>query len=214
MNAVVNAKNAPVCLEDVLLNYAFLARPSQGKNDAGEVTYTYTVQAIFKAGSKQHEIMKKAIAAASIIGWGAQGDTIKAQLAAQDRLCIHDGNVSKGGVEPYKDMLYVTFNSKVKPKVVCWRNGANVEIGPEDPLFPYSGCRATVLGDVYPQGGNGAKPNKGGKRINAGLTGVQFLKHDTPLGGGGRVASVEEFPTVQTEGADAPAPTAAGNSLI
>jgi hypothetical protein len=203
-------KNVPVVLQDVLLSYAYLAQPFVGKDEAGNTTYTYTTHALFKPNSPQHEIMRKAIAEACIIGWGAQADTIKAQLAAQDKLVIHDGNVTKGGEGPYKDMLYVSLNSKNKPKIVCWRNGANVEIGPEDPLFPYSGCHATVLFDVYPQGAQGAKPNKGGKRINGGLTGVQFLRHDTPLGGGGRVAQVEEFPTVETAGADSAPPAAAG----
>ncbi len=209
-------RNVQVMLEDVLLSYAYLAQPFVGKNEQGETTYTYTAHALFKPGSPQHEKVKKAVAEACIIGWGAQADTIKQQLAAQDRLCIHDGNITKGGEGAYKDMLYVSCNSKHKPKIVAWRNGANVEIGPEDPLFPYSGCQATVLFDVWPQGAAGAKPNKGGKRINAGLTGVQFLKHGTPLGGGGRVAQVEEFPQLQTDGADAAPPAAAGGgaSLI
>ncbi len=211
----MSARNVQVILQDVLLSYAYLASPFQGKNENGEITYTYTTHAIFKPGSPQHDTMKKAINEACIIGWGAQGEATKAQLAGMDKLCIHDGNVSKGGEGPYKDMLFVSMNSRTKPRIVVTRNGVNVEIGAGDPQFPYSGCRANVLFDVYPQGAAGAKPNKGGKRINAGLTGVQFLAHGEPLGGGGRVAKVEEFPTVDTGGADAPPPgAAAGNSLI
>ncbi len=209
-------RNVPVLLEDVRLSYAYLATPFQGKNDQGEVTYTYTTHALFKPGSRQHEIVKAAIAKACVIGWQGQADQIKAQLAATDKLCIHDGNVTKGGEGPYKDMLYVACNSRSKPRILATRNGVNVELSPGDPLFPYSGCHANVAFDVYPQGAIGAKPNKGGKRVNAGLTGVQFLRHDEPLGGGGRVAKLEEFPTVETAGADAPAPAAAGggSSLI
>ncbi len=207
-------KNVQVLLQDGLLSYAYLAQPFVGKNEQGETTYTYTTHVLFKPGSPQHEIVKAAINEACIIGWGAQADSIKQRLAAQDKLCIHDGNVTKGGDGPYKDMLYVSCNSRNKPRILVTRNGQNVEIERNDPLFPYSGCFANVAFDVYPQGAAGAKPNKGGMRINAGLTGVQFLRHGTPFGGGGRVASVEEFPVVETAGADAAPPAAAGGSLI
>ncbi len=213
-------RNVAVLLEDVMLSYAYLAEPFVGKNERGETTYTYTTHALFPPNSPQHLKMKDAIARAAVIGWGSQGETVKAQLAAMDKLCIHDGNVTKGGQGPYKDMLYVACNSRNKPRILATRNGVNVELSPGDPLFPYSGCKANVAFDVYPQGAQGAKPNPGGKRINAGLTGVQFVSHGTPLGGGGRVASLEEFPTVDTAGADAPAPgaaapgAAAGASLI
>ncbi len=213
----MNERNASVLLEDCLLSYCYVGEPFQGKNDQGQPTFTYTVHAIFKPGSRQHEIVKVAVAKACVIGWGAQADVVKAQLAAQDKLCIHDGNITKGGEGPYKDMLYVACNSKVKPRVLATRNGVNVDVQNGDPLFPYSGCQANVSFDVYPQGGQGAKPNPGGKRVNAGLTGVQFLRHGTPLGGGGRVAKLEEFPVMETAGADAPAPGAAasaGSSLI
>ncbi len=208
----MNERNVSLLLQDVRLSYAYLANPFVGKDDNGNATYTYTTHALFKPGSPQHEQVRAAIAKVAVIGWGAQGEQIKQQLAATDKLCIHDGNVTKGGEGPYKDMLYVACNSKSKPKILVTRNGVNVEIGEGDPLYPYSGCFANVAFDVYPQSAAGAKPNKGGKRINAGLTGVQFLRHGEPLGGGGRVAKLEEFPTVETAGADAPAPSAAAGA--
>lgn len=212
----MNERNVPVLLQDVLLSYAYLASPFVGKDDNGNPTYTYTTHALFKPGSVQHQQVKDAIAKVCVIGWGPQADVVKQQLAATDKLCIHDGNITKGGEGPYKDMLYVACNSKSKPRILVTRNGVNVEIGPGDPLFPYSGCFANVAFDAYPQSPAGGKPNKGGKRVNAGLTGVQFVRHGEPLAGGGRVAKLEEFPTVETAGADAPAPSASlgAGSLI
>lgn len=212
MNATVN-RNATVLLTDVLLSYAYLAQPYGSKNDDGSVKLTYTTHAVFAPGSPAHEAMRKAIRDVAAQGWGAQAEAVIMQLKGQDKLCIHEGNVTKGGQPPYKDMLFVSASNERKPKILVTRNGVNTEIGNEDTMFPYSGCRANVMVDIWPQSPDG-KPSKWGKRINATLTGVQFLHHGEPLGGGGRVAQPEEFPTVETAGADAPAPSAAGGGLI
>ncbi len=209
-------RNVPVLLTDVLLSYAYLAQPYIGKPEPGKTPKaTYTTHSLFKAGTANHNAMREGIAKVAALGWGAQAEAVKQQLAGQDRLCLHDGNITKGGADPYKDMLFVSASNERRPKILVTRNGVNVEIGPEDPLFPYSGCYANVMVDLWPQGADG-KPNQYGKRINATLTGVQFLRHGTPLAGGGRVASPEEFPMVETAGADAapPAAAAGGASLI
>jgi hypothetical protein len=151
---------------------------------------------------------------AAALGWGAQAEAVIVQLKGQDKLCIHDGNITKGGADPYKDMLFISASNERRPEILVTRNGVNVKIDASDPMYPYSGCRANLIVDLWPQSPDG-KPSKWGKRINATLAGVQFLQHGVPLGGGGRVAKLEEFPTVETSGADAAAPLAAsGASLI
>jgi hypothetical protein len=83
-------------------------------------------------------------------------------------------------------------------------NGINQEV-PEDHEFaPYSGCHANAIINIW------AQNNKWGKRVNAGLTGVQFLRHDVRLSGAGKVASLEEFGVVATD-ADGAAPASGGN---
>jgi len=213
MNAKVNNRNVTVLLEDVLLSYAYLAAPYGSKQPDGTIKLTYTTHAVFKPESKAHLAMRKGILEVAALGWGAQAEATIIQLKGQDKLCLHDGNITKGGADPYKDMLFVSASNERRPKILVTRNGVNTEIGPDDPMFPYSGCRANALVDLWPQSPDG-KPSQWGKRINATLTGVQFLSHGTPLGGGGRVATPEEFPTVETAGADAAAPAAAGGSSL
>ncbi len=206
--------NVSVMLLDVQLSYAYLATGYQGKNDDGTPKITFPAHALYAPGSPNHILMSEAMRKVAAMGWGAQADAVLAQLKAQDRLCQHDGNISKGGVDPYKDMLYVSASNERRPKILVTRNGVNVEIGLDDPCFPYSGCRANVGIDLWPQSPD-KKPSKFGKRINATLTGVQFLQHGEKFGGGGRIAKPEEFPAMETAGADAAAPgVASGNSLI
>jgi hypothetical protein len=210
MNATVN-RNVSVLLEDVLLSYAYLATPYGSKQDDGKVKLTFTTHAVFKPESKAHLAMRKAIMDVAAAGWGAQAEATIIQLKGQDKLCLHDGNITKGGAEPYKDMLFVSASNERRPRILVTEQGRNVEIGADHPFFPYSGCRANVMVDIWPQSPDG-KPSKWGKRINATLTGVQFLRHGEPLSGGGRIAAPEEFPTVETAGADSAPPAAAGGA--
>ncbi len=211
-----NDRNVSVLLTDVRLSYAYLAQPYVGRGDNGDAKSSFTAHGLFKAGSATHNTIREAIRKCAAAGWGAQADSVLQQLAGQDKLCLHDGNITKGGVDPYKDMLFVSSSNSRRPRILVTRNGQNVEIGPDDPMFPYSGCYANIMVDLWPQGADG-KPSQWGKRINATLTGVQFLRHDAALSGGGRVAAAEEFPNMETAGADAAAPSAAagpGSGLI
>ena len=206
--AVNQNRNVSVMLLDVRLSYAYLASPYVGKPEAGKTPKaTFTTHGLYKPGSPNHVLMSDALRKVAAMGWGAQADSTLIQLKGQDRLCQHDGNITKGGVEPYKDMLFVSASNERRPRILVTRNGQNVEIGPDDPMFPYSGCWANLLLDLWPQSPDG-KPSQWGKRVNATLTGVQFLRHDEAFGGGGRIANTEEFPTVETAGADAAPPGA------
>ena len=206
-------RNVTVLLPEVRLSYAYLAKPYVGKGDNGNAKASYTSHGLFKPGSPAHVALKDAINKCAAAGWGAQAEAVKLQLSGQDKLCIHDGNVTKGGQGAYKDMLFVSASNSRKPRILVTRGGVNVEIGDDDPMFPYSGCWANLLLDIWPQSPDG-KPSQFGKRINATLTGVQFLRHDEAFSGGGRIAQPEEFPTVETAGADAPPPSAAGGPSL
>lgn len=133
------------------------------------------------------------------------------KLAAQDKLCLHKGDISRGGVPEYAGKFYISANSSKQPTILATRNKINVAVPEGSPDSPYSGCKARVMVSIYAQSPKG-KPSKWGQRVNAQLMGVQFLEHGQAFGGG-RVAKLDEFGVSSTD-ADAPAPMAPSSDLV
>src|SRR5689334_11883242 len=98
MNASVN-RNVTVLLPDVLLSYAYLAVPFGSKQEDGTVKLTYTTHGVFKPESAAHKALREGIMKVAAMGWGAQAEAVIVQLKGQDKLCIHEGNITKGGQE-------------------------------------------------------------------------------------------------------------------
>lgn len=227
-----------VILRDVLFSYLYLAQPFKGKNDKGQDTFTYCGHGIFPATHPAFELVRQAMRDVAKAAWGeapgqfpfgavdANGQAAMIQLptwegmlrgfSLENKIPLRDGNRRPKQEEEYKGMFYVSANSSRQPRVVVTRGGVNVEIKPDDPQYPYSGARGNLIVDIWAQGAQG-KASKYGKRINAQLTGVQFLAHGQKFGGGGRQAAIDEFELAPAD-ADAPAPTGAasngGPSLI
>jgi hypothetical protein len=200
-----------VVLSNVRLSYAYIFRPFKGKNDKGQETSSYSAHGIMLPTDPGVLLVRNAQRQVAAAAWGAQATDVLTKLAAQDKLALHDGNISKMGQEAYAGKYFVSANSKVRPKIAVTRGGVNTEIDEGDPCAPYSGCWANLIVAIYAQGPNN-KPSQYGQRINAQLMGVQFLRHDEKFGGGGRVATLDEFPNVEATGADAAAPAVADAS--
>lgn len=194
-------------LEHVRFSYFYGFEPFIGKNSEGKETRTYSAHAIFDRTHPAFELVRAAQRKVAAAAWGAQAEAVLAQLAAQDKLCMHDGNISKMGQDAYKDKIFVSANNSKPPNIIATRGGQNVVIQRNDPYAPYSGCWGNLMVAVYAQSPN-SKPNKWGKRINAQFMGAQFLEHDEKLGGGGRIARPDEFPTVAPADADGAVPAA------
>lgn len=208
--ATVNNVNKNVLLTEVRLRNAYLDKPFVGKNDKGEVTQSYSVRGLFNPGTPAHTGLSATIQNVAAGKWGAQAPAYIQEMAAADRLCLHDG-ATKASDPEFVGKKFFSATSRRKPKALVTRMGANVEIGPEDPCFPYAGCWANVLINVWPQDPKGQWP----RRINAEVIAVQFLRHDEAFAGGGAQAvNLEEFPQVETAGADAAPPAASGNGLL
>lgn len=148
------------------------------------------------------ELVKAAQRAAALGQWKDGANDMLEALAGQDRLCLHKGNVSKPGVDGYKDMLFVSGNAKKRFTIV---GPDRTPLNSGDALAPYSGCYGNAIIQVW------AQANSWGKRINAQIMGVQFTRHGESFGGG-RVAAPDEFGIVSAAGADGAAPAAAGNA--
>lgn len=143
--------------------------------------------------------IQKAIIDAATEKWGAKAsETLKA-LKASDKLAVHDGD-NKSDYDGYAGNLFVNASNKIRPLV----------IGPDrEPLVaadgkPYSGCYVTAIVEFWSQ------DNQFGKRVNASLLGVQFVKDGERLAGGGIAAADDFEPIPGTAAAKTPAPAGGG----
>lgn len=123
--------------------------------------------------------------------WGAKADEVLKTLKAGDRLCVHDGD-AKSDYDGYAGNLFVNSSNKIRPLVI----GPNREPLVAADGKPYSGCYVNAIVEVW------AQDNQFGKRVNASLMGVQFLRDGERLAGGA-VAAADDFEAIPEAGAAA-----------
>ena len=186
-------------LNDVRLLYgAALFEPQRGPNGEGDLKFSGTFG--FPPTHPAHAALKEAFRKVAEEEWGAKAAEVFASLKAGDKLCLHDG-AAKADKPGYAGNLFVSASNKLAPLVID---------GNKSPLKatsgrPYSGCYVNAVVQLW------AQDNRFGRRINASLMGVQFLRDGERLSGGG-VASADDFEAIPeapgaapTGGAPAPA---------
>ena len=149
--------------------------------------------------------VKEAIKAAADAKWGAKALEVLKALQASDKLALHDGD-AKSDYDGYAGNFFVNASNKIRPLVIGQQR---------EPLTaadgkPYSGCYVTAIVEVWGQ------DNNFGRRVNASLLGVQFVKDGERLAGGG-VASQDDFepiPGTEAAAGAAPAAPAGGASAL
>lgn len=176
-----------VMLKGVRLAFAngiWEARQVQGQGKPA-----FSVTSLF---SKDTDNFKNVLAAIKEVAeekWGAKAAEVLKQLKAQDKLCLHDGNL-KENYEGFADNYYVNARNASRPTIKD-RDGQTNLVQADGK--PYSGCYANVSIDIW------AQENQFGKRINASLRGIQFVADGDAFSAGG-VAGEDEFDAV--EGSD------------
>ncbi len=141
--------------------------------------------------------VKTGIAAVAKAKWPQEFSTILPVLIAGDKVCLHNGDL-KANYDGFPGNLYVSARGKMRPLVIAQdRTPLTAADGK-----PYSGCYVNVQIALW------AQDNQYGKRVNAQIRGVQFLR-DGDAFGGGSVAQADEFEPVD-DSADADAPVADG----
>lgn len=184
-------------LKDVRVTFPnlFEAKAVNGQGDP-----KFSASFLFPKDHPQKAELERAIVAAAKEKWGdaKYGDVLKA-LKAADKLAMHDGD-AKSDYEGYAGNYFVNASNKVRPLI----------IGPQrEPLVasdgkPYSGAYVNCILEIW------AQDNQYGKRINASLLGVQFLRDGDRLSGGG-VAAADDFEAIpQTEAPKTASAGAAG----
>ena len=169
---------AKVRIEGVRLTFPQLFEP-KAVNGQGEPKFSAAF--LIPKDHKQLADIKGAIITAATEKWGPKATDVVKQLQAGDKLCLHDGD-GKSDYDGYAGNFFINASNKIRPLV----------IGPQrEPLVaadgkPYSGSYVTAIVEVW------AQDNQFGKRVNASLLGVQFVKDGERLAGGG-VAAADDF---------------------
>lgn len=122
--------------------------------------------------------------------WGEKWEVIYSQLEKKLNLCLHDGD-EKAEYEGFPGNFFLNAANKARPAVLDRDCSQLVQADGR----PYAGCYVNAVIDIW------AQDNNFGKRVNASLGGIQFLR-DGDAFAGGVVASAEDFDDL-SEGADA-----------
>ena len=190
---------AKVQLKDVRISFAniFEAKQVQGHGEA-----KFSASFLFPKTHPQKAELESAIVDSAKEKWGEKyGDVLKA-LKAADRLCLHDGD-SKPDADAYPGNLFVNASNKMRPLVI----GPNREPLVAADGKPYSGSYVNAIIEVWSQ------DNQFGKRINASLLGVQFVRDGDRLAGGG-VAAADDFEAIPQAAGEKAAATGGGAASL
>jgi hypothetical protein len=114
--------------------------------------------------------------------WGERAPQILAMIRANNRGAIKPG-ILKAKFDGFEGNYFVSSNAKARPTVVD-RNGSPLT---EKDGRIYAGCYVLAHISLW------AQDNQYGQRINAEVTGVQFVRDGDAFSGGAAPSSVEEF---------------------
>ena len=171
-----------VILKDVRLSFFNGFHPSKDRTDkkTGEVIKgNYNANFLMEKGTpgtKANQAkLKKASHDAKVKKWGENED--KWPKLKPEKLCVRDGDLED--YDGYEGMIYLSANSSRKPQIITNRKGKDkkwIEATEGGPGAPYSGCYVNALVRLW------AQDNEHGKRLNASLEVVQFLRDGDAFG--------------------------------
>ena len=173
----------------ILLNNVRLAFPTlfnpRTVNGEGEPAFSATF--LICPDDPQVKAINKAIDRVAQDKWGAKSDAVLKQMRAQDKTALHDGDL-KSDYDGFAGNLYISARNKIRPLVLDADKTPLVESDGK----PYGGCYVNASIEFW------AQDNNYGKRVNAQLRGVQFLRDGDAFAGGG-AASEDEFDDVSSD---------------
>ena len=161
----------------------------------------YGAAFIFSASHPAVKEIAAAVVRAAKARWGDKSDEMLKQLKAGDRLPVHNGD-AKASSAGYAGNLYLNAGNVIRPLVL----DANKSPLTAGDGRPYSGCFVNLMVEVW------AQDNQHGKRINASLLGVQFVRDGERLAGGS-TATADDFEAIPGTD-DGAAPASAADSLF
>lgn len=165
------------------LNNVRLAFPVlfEAKTVNGEGKPAFSASFLIDPADPQVKVLNAAIDQVANEKWGAKAAAILKQMRATDKVALHDGDL-KSSYDGFPGNLYVSARSTTRPLVI--NNDKSPLTEPDG--RPYAGCFVNASIELW------AQDNNYGKRVNASLRGVQFLRDGNAFTGGG-AASEDEF---------------------
>lgn len=165
------------------LNNVRLAFPVlfEAKTVNGEGKPAFSASFLIDPADPQVKALNAAIEQVANEKWGAKAAAVLKQMRATDKVALHDGDL-KSNYDGFPGNLYVSARSTTRPLVI---NNDKSPLTEQDGK-PYAGCYVNASIELW------AQDNNYGKRVNASLRGVQFLRDGDAFAGGG-AASEDEF---------------------
>lgn len=167
----------------VKLSNVRLAFPQlfEAKTVNGEGKPAFSASFLLEPTHPDIKAINAAIEAVAKEKWGAKAEGILKAARAADKVALHNGDL-KANYAGFEGNFYVNARNATRPLVI------NADKSPltEADGKPYAGCYVNASIDVW------AQDNNYGKRINASLGGVQFLRDGDAFVGGG-VADESDF---------------------
>ena len=194
---------AKVTIKDVRFNYTGSLFTAQKPKDGGAGKEKFSVVAIFPKAHPQLAEIKAAISAAAESKWGAKAGEVLKQLAAADRICLHDGDAKSDKPGYAGGNYFINASNELRPGVF----GPQREVLVAADGKPYSGSYGNIIMEFW------AQDNQFGKRVNASLLGVQHVKDGERLSGGG-VAAADDFEAIPDQAAAKAAVTGGGAASL
>lgn len=171
MAEVDKAREFEVKLKNVRLSFAhiFRAQPGQVQDDGtrgpDKFNCAFLMSKTEAEGKENAKAMSAAIKACGDAKWGAGKWNLKPEKKA-----LRDGDLES--YDGYEGMYYCSASNTRKPKVFDRRKQEVTE----DSGIVYSGCYVNAIVRIW------AQDNKHGKRINASLEGIQFVRDGEAFG--------------------------------
>lgn len=155
-------------LKNVRLSFPRLFEPKsfrQGQEPRFEATF------LLDPSNAEHAAIKKHIKAeATRIAKEHFGEKADLKKILKDNLCYYDGDTKE--YDGYAGMWCIATSNKTRPTVVDQKRNPLVAADGK----PYAGCFVNATITLW------VMDNEFGKRVNANLRGVQFLRDGEPFG--------------------------------
>lgn len=177
-------------LKVTLTRGAFLALFEPKKFAGSEGDASYSGSFLIPKDDPQVKKINEVIDLVAKEKWAEKAPAMLKTLRATDKTFLHDGEL-KEQYEGFPGNYFIAARNKSRPLVI---DRDKTPLAEKDGK-PYSGCFVNIILDVW------AQDNQFGKRVNATLKGVQFVK-DGDAFSGSAPASVDSFDDL-SEGADA-----------